>query len=236
MSKKLKALLIIISIVVIIGLFFGISTIIRFFELNDIYNKIEKHIQKDNYKIITTANDKDSVTKTITYYRDGIGKFVTNNGIYTWTDGTKAYVIDEENKEAKELDVRDEKKSKTLISSNLLASLIPEYTNSFFDKIILAGNLKNTIKTETIDDEKCLKIEIKDENYIKTIWISKKTAAPVKSKIYFIESNETIETNYKITYQQTTLKDIELPDFTEYTVTKLDETTESEAKVENTAV
>lgn len=77
MSKKLKFLIILIITVVIIGLIFGIATICRFLKLQSIWSRLDENVEKDNYYMETTIINNGASKKTQTYYKEGIGKFVS---------------------------------------------------------------------------------------------------------------------------------------------------------------
>lgn len=79
MSKRLKFLIILIIAVVIIGLTFGIATICRFFKLQSIWSKLDENVEKDNYYMETTIVNNGTSKKTQTYYKEGIGKFVSRS-------------------------------------------------------------------------------------------------------------------------------------------------------------
>lgn len=77
MSKKLKFMIVLIIIIIIIGLVFGIGTICRFIRLKSIWDRLDRNIEKDNYFMETTIINKGVSTKTQTYYKEGIGKFIS---------------------------------------------------------------------------------------------------------------------------------------------------------------
>ena len=63
MSKKIKFLIILIIVLVIIGLIFGISTIVRFSKLQSIWSRVNENIEKENYYMETTIVNKGVTTK-----------------------------------------------------------------------------------------------------------------------------------------------------------------------------
>ena len=84
MSKKMKFLIIMISLAIIIGLIFGIMAIYRFCVIQSIFKKIDENIEIKNYSLKTTlTNSKGEKTVTQVYYKDGIGKNNASNGVYT---------------------------------------------------------------------------------------------------------------------------------------------------------
>lgn len=216
MSKKMKFLIIFIVILVIIGLIFGISTIVRFVKLQSIWSRLEENIEKNNFYLETTIINNGSSKKTQTFYKDGIGKFVSQDGTYIWFDGEKAYSIDEENKKAVLLDTSN---VIGVISKDSFASLYPGYTNNLFERLIFAGNLSNKMKKHHYNGEKCIVIEIHEENYTKTFWIKETFKELIQAKIEFT-NGDVYEYKYDMKFHTTKLKDIELPDFSEYTMIK----------------
>lgn len=214
MSKKIKFLICLIIILVVIGLTFGISTLYRFYKIQKIFSKIDENIAKDNYYLKTTVstNNKNSVTET--YYKEGIGKLVAENGIYTWVDGKDAYLVDEENKKIYTLNIEE---SLGLVSSDMFTSMIPGYRESAFKRFLIAGNIKNKIKSTKLDNQDCTMIVTSDEKSKKTVWIDKNRMNIVKAKVE-LTNGETFDYSYELKFNTTKLKDVELPDITEYSI------------------
>lgn len=215
MSKKLKVIMILSVILVAIGLVFGINTIFRYYKLQKILTTVEENLEKENYyvKIKTTNNGASNETET--FYKEGIGKLVAENGIYTWTDGEKAYVVDETKKEVQTLNISNN--ISVLVTNERLASLYPGYYKNFFERLFLAGNIENKIKTVEENGEKYTYIEIKEENYTKSYWISNKWNNLIKAKVEF-SNGDIYDYEYEIKFYITKLKDVELPDFSDYTI------------------
>lgn len=213
MGKKFKFIIAIFVLISIIGLICGIRAIKNFYVVEKIYNSIQGNVERDNYYLRTEIkhNEENSVTKI--YYKDGIGKMVAENGIYTWTNGKDAYLVDEENETLHILKLEE---SFGLVSNEMFASFIPGYGKNVFERFIMAASLQNKVKSDKIDNKKCYKIQIREENYIKTYWIEKNSNKPIKAKIEFSDGN-IYEYNYQLQFNVTKIKDIELPDITEYT-------------------
>ena len=215
MSGKVKFIIILIITFVIIGLFFGISTIVRFSKLQPIWSRLEENIKKENYYMETTIVNKGVTTKTTTYYKDGIGKFVSHDGSYIWFDGEKAYSINEANKTMNMLNPNEEI---GIVYKESFASLYPGYSYNWFEKMMLAGNLSNKIKTQYFNGQKCIMIEIKEDMYTKTYWITDDFKNLVQAKITFT-NGDVYEYKYNIKFHTTKLSDVELPNVSEYTIT-----------------
>lgn len=228
MSKKKKVLIILISIIVIIGLITGIRTIYGFTVLQKIFSKVEENIQKDNYYLKTICKYDGEETVTEAYYRDGIGRLVAENDIYTWTNGEVAYMV---NNETMTLDPLEMENAITLVSSDMFAYLIPGYTDNTFGRILLAGSMRNSIKTETVGEDKCYAIKIEQENSTKTVWINQKTMNPIKAELEF-ENGSKYEYTYQLAFTATKLTSIEL-DTSKYTITRRD--TEGNLDMDNSA-
>ncbi len=227
MSKKLKFLIILITIIVLIGFFGGIRAIRNVIILNKTISKLEENIEKDNYYLKTSMKIKDEISNTEIFYKDGVGKNVTSSGIYTWVDGKNAYMVDEENKKVYTMEISEEN-SKLLVSNEMFASLIPGYSKNIFERFVMASNLENSIKSEKINDEKCYKISVKEGETTKTVWITKSRAFPIKAEIRF-SNGDVFEYEYDLKFFITKLKDVELPDLSEYTFYDY----ETKEKIEN---
>ncbi len=217
MSKKLKFLIIIVSLAVIIGLTFGIMAIYRFCVIQSIFKKIDENIEIKNYSLKTTlTNSNGEKTVTQAYYKDGIGKNIASNGVYTWVDEKDAYMVDEDNNTLYVLDIEGEN-SISLVSDSMFASLVPGYNKSFFERILMACDLNYKIKSEKLDDQKCYVIEDNEQKAKKTVWITKDRKNPIKAKVEF-ENGEVFEYDYELKFLGTKLRDVELPDTKNYTL------------------
>lgn len=230
MSKKLILGIVLSILIVIIGLTFGISTIVKFCKVQSIISNIKEDVAKDNYyiKIKTTYNGNTSETET--FYKEGIGKLVSGNGIYTWTDGEEAYLIDENQKKAQKLSVEDN--SQLLVTNIKLATLYPTISKNVFQRFFLMGNMENKIKTVEKNGEKYTYIEINENNYTKSYWLEKNRDMLVKAKLE-LSSGEVYDYEYEIKYHATKLKDVELPDLSTYTVLEIGETSTEEITEES---
>ena len=93
MSKKIICGIILSILIVIIGLTFGISSIVKFVRMQAIIADVKKDVLKENYYLKIDATYKGKTSTTETFYRDGTGKLKSENGLYTWTDGEKAYAF-----------------------------------------------------------------------------------------------------------------------------------------------
>ena len=215
MSKKIKFLIILIIVLVIIGLIFGISTIVRFSKLQSIWSRVNENIEKENYYMETTIVNKGVTTKTKTYYKDGIGKFVSQNGTYIWFDGNNAYSVNETEKTMNMLNPEEEI---GVVYKESFATLYPGFSYNLFEKIMLAGNLLNVIKTQYFNGQKCIMIEIKEDMYTKTYWITDDFKNLVQAKITFT-NGDIYEYKYDIKFHTTKLSDVELPNITDYKIT-----------------
>lgn len=213
MNKGKKFLIILIIVIVIIGLIMGIRTIYGFNVLQKIFSKVEENILKDNYYLKQTCKYNDQETTIEAYYRDGIGRYVAENGMYTWTDGKEAYMVNNENMTLSSLEIEN---AVTLVSSDMFAYLIPGYRYNIFERIFLAGSLRNSIKSEKVGEDKCYVIKEEQEHSTKTVWINKKTMNPIKAEVEF-ENGAKYEYTYQLAFTATKLTSIEL-DKTKYTI------------------
>ena len=214
MNKKVFILMSVGIVFAIIGIIFGSITIYRFCLLQSLYGRIHENVLKGNYYLKTTVISDDSNSSTEAYYRDGVGKLVAENGVYTWADGEYAYLIDEENKEAYILNIENENLG--LVSYDMFAVLVPGYNKSFFERLIIAGNIKNTLKQTKDDGKKCYIIKVNDNNVTRTIWLNEK-ATPYKGEVVF-NNGKIFKYEYNIKFNQVTLKSIELPRIDDYKV------------------
>lgn len=215
MSKKMKLLIGLIIALLIIGLILGCATIYRFCKIQNILSDVNENIEKDNYYMKTIITNNGKTLTTETYYKNGIGKFVSQEGVYTWFDGENAYTVDETNKQATKLALDE---AMGLVFNNSFASLYPCYSKNAFQKLLFAGNLSNSIKTENYNGEKCTVFRVEEENCIKTYWITNKWSNLIKAEVEF-PNGDKYEYKYEIKFHITKLKDIELPDFSDYTIT-----------------
>ncbi len=213
MSIKKKIGIIILILILIIGLFYGIRAIKNFCIIQGIFNEVKENVQKENYYLRNTVTHNGESTLSKIFYKDGIGKMVAENGVYTWVDGKDAYMVDEENKKIYVLDLE---KSLGLVSNEMFASLIPGYSKNPFERFIMFGSPLNKIKSDKIDDKKCYMLQIKEENNIKTYWIEKNSKKPVKATIEF-SNGDIYQYEYELQFGVTKIKDVELPDISEYT-------------------
>lgn len=213
MKKVLKVLLI---IILIIGFIFGIATIVKFLKLNGIYKKIDKYIKYDSFYLETSlsTNTSETATKTEAYYRNGTSKLIASNGIYSWTDGERAYLVDEANTTIYTLEIEN---NFALVSYNMFASAIPGYNNSFIDKLLLAGDTNTTIKTEKIDDTDYYCIKTKENTATKKVWIEKDTSKIKKATIEF-SNGDIFNYEYELSFNSVRSSDVSLPDITGYTL------------------
>lgn len=214
MNKKTKILIGLLIAIILIGLFYGIATIYRFCRLQSIWSSLKENVNKNNFYIKTIITNKGTSRTTETYYKEGVGKFVSEDGTYIWFDGTNAYSIDEENKKAI---ILNSEETIGVVNRESFASLYPGYTDGFFKRLILAGNFSNKIKTEYHNGKKCTVITIKEKEYEKKIWITKDLHNLIKAEIKF-SNGDKYEYKYDLRFHSTQLRDIQLPDISEYTV------------------
>lgn len=217
MSKKILFLTILIILIIAIGLTFGSIAIYRFCVIQNIFNKLDENIEIGNYSLKTSMkNNKGEETITQVYYKDGIGKNVASNGVYTWVDEENAYMVDESNCIIYVLDINSDS-SITLVSDSMFESLVPGYNKNLWERILMACDLKVKIKSTKVDEQKCYMIEYYDQNAKKTVWITKDRKNPIKAKVEF-ENGDTFEYEYELKFMVTKLKDVELPDISNYTL------------------
>ena len=132
-----------------------------------------------------------------------------------YPDGYKEIHIDHNNK-LYVLDIEGEN-SISLVSDSMFASLVPGYNKNFFERVLMACNLKIKIKSEKLDNQKCYVIEDNEQKAKKTVWITKDRKNPIKAKVEF-ENGEVFEYDYELKFLATKLRDVELPDTKNYTL------------------
>lgn len=214
MSKKIKALTGLIVIIILIGLIFGIATIIRFCKLQNILNTVKENVEKNNFYLKTTIVNNGKTQITETYYKNNVGKFISEDGTYIWFDGTNAYSIDEKNKIAI---ILNSDEIIGVINNESFASLYPGYTAGFLKRIMIAGDFSNKFKTDYHNGKKCTIITIKENDYTKTFWITKDMKNLVKAELNF-SNGDKYEYKYDLMFHLTQMRDIKLPDISEYKV------------------
>ncbi len=215
MGKKIgKA---IILILIIIAFILGIVAIYRFTIIQSIFKKINENIAINNYYLKTTFTDGNNGSETETFYKDGIGKCITSNNLYSWADGKDAYLVDEDNKKIYVLDINDRKSSITLASSDMFSSVIPGYNKNVFQRFLLACDLKTKIKSVKPDKQECYMIETSENGISKTVWIDKENKNPVKAELRN-RNQSLLKYNYELKFNTTNLDDIKLPNMKDYTI------------------
>ena len=212
MKKKIG--IIILVILVLIGFIYGIRAIRNFIIIQNIFCEVQENAKKENYYLRTTITHSGESSLSKIFYKNGIGKMVAKNNLYTWVDGEKAYMVDEENKTMYTLDLE---KSLGLVSNEMFASLIPGYSRNIFERFIMAGSVQNKIKSEKVDDKKCYKIQIREDDNVKTYWIEKNSKKPIKASITF-SNGDNYQYDYELQFGVTKIKDVELPDISQYTI------------------
>ncbi len=216
MSKKLKIGLIFLLILIIIAFILGVIAIYRFTLIQSIFKKVDENIAINNYYLKTTVTDGNNDSETEAFYKDGVGKCVTSNGLYSWVDGKNAYLVDETNKKIYTLDINDEN-SITLVSNDMFSSVIPGYNKNIFQRFLLACDLKTKIKSVKLDGQACYMIITNENNIVKTVWIDKENKNPIKAELG--NKNESLlKYNYELKFNSTNLEDIKLPNVRNYTI------------------
>ena len=94
---------------------------------------------------IIDVDDENATTEA--YYKSGVGKYITSSGLYTWTDGTNAYLVDEDSKKIQTAALE----TSLFISNEFIGSMIPGYSRSLVQKIFLAGSLNTSVKVKNYD-------------------------------------------------------------------------------------
>ncbi len=217
MSKKLKFIICLIIILAIIGTIFGSLAIYRFFTFQKIFKKIDENVSKENYYMKTTLTNGEEKPITEALYKDGIGKNIASNGVYTWVKNETAYMVDEASKKIYALDINNIENSIILVSSDMFVSAIPGYYENIFGRILLACNLNISIKTGKLGEEKCYIIKSKEKNSNKIVWVSKDRKNPIRAELE-LKNGEKIVYEYEIKFNTVKIKDIELPDISEYEI------------------
>lgn len=215
MSKKMKILIGILIVLAVIGLIFGVITITRFIVLENILSDVQKNIEKENYNMKTMITNNGVVTTTYSYYRDGIGKFVYNNGIYIWYDGELALQVSEKVNEAILLSTIDGPIA--VVGKESFATLYPGYSSNFFGRLMFAGDISNKIESELHNGKKCTVITIQEELCTKKYWIEKKSNKLIKAEAAFT-NGDLYSYTYEINFNTTGIGDVELPDLSNYTI------------------
>lgn len=214
MKKVLKLLLkIIVILLAIIGLIFGIATIVKFIKLNGIYKKANEYLSYDSFYLKTSLSNNGTLqSQTEAYYKNGTSKLLASNGIYSWTDGERAYLVDEENDTVYTLGIET---NFALVSYNMFASSIPGYNNNFVDRLLLAGNANTSIKKEKIDNKTYYCIQTKENLATKKVWVEKDSSKIKKATIEF-SNGDVFNYEYELEFNSVRVSDVKLPDITGY--------------------
>ena len=214
----LKSILVVILILFLIFIFvMGIIGIKRLIVFNKIYSGTDKNITFDNYtmKIDITMNGSEFASLE-SFYRMGKGKQITSNGIYTWTNGEKAYMVDDESKEVRIMDMSEGNEELTsVITQTSYTAYIPGYNQSLFGKFKLA--LITKIEDDVIEEDDCFKISYTDkEGATRTYWISKNDMKIKKCE--FKVGSDTILYNFDLKFFTAKITDVELGNISEYKI------------------
>ena len=215
MKKKLKIFAIVLLVIFLFSTFIiGVKTFYKYYRLQKILNKVEYNISHNNYYIKTTTTNNEEEQVTETFFKDGIGKFVTDNGVYTWLKDKEAYMVNENEKTIYQMNAE---KSNILIKNDTIGYLYPCYSESDFERFMFAGNLRNTIKKVKIDDEEYIYIRTEDETCVRSYWIIEKWSELAMAKMEF-PNGDVYDYKYDIKFTATTLKQTELPNLDNYTL------------------
>lgn len=211
MKKIFKVILI---LILIIGFIFGIGTIVKFIKLSNIYNQVNKHTAMfDSFYLKTTLTKSTGENaSTEAYYRNGVGKLVSSNGIYTWTDGKKAYIVDEKNTTIYTLSLEN---NIALVSYNMFCAPIQGYNYDIISRFFLAGDVNTTIEKEKVDENDCYFIKTKEKDAIKKVWIDKLTGKIKKAEIDF-SNGDIFNYEYELYFNSVESIDVALPDIAGY--------------------
>ncbi len=227
MSKKKFWMIVKMIIVALVALYI-ITVFRKIFILKKIYNETDMNISKDNYSMTITMINEDGSEgkKTQSYYRDGRGKQIASNGVYTWTNQKYYFMIDENKKEISELNTEEYTDSVGIITNATFATFIPGYFKTFGERVKMVLNPSTRIKTEQVDNEKCYKITVKESSdgykNTKKFWISKRDYTIKQSEIAIISkkdgSSSNLKYKYSITFLGVTVKDTDFITVTDYTM------------------
>lgn len=216
--KNKKILKILLIIIVILFFILGCYTIYKFVIIQKIFYKMNEYVSVNNY-YMKIRDLEDASIQTEVYYKDGIGKMITETGIYSWTDGKEAYLINDESKEIQSIDFD----SPLLISNEYVGSMIPGYSKNILQKLLLAGNMETSVKVQKSNGVKYYVIST-NESFEKTIWFGYNTLLPsqINAKIGEFKTSY----GYEITFGKVKNEDIEKPNIEEYTLVEKTETEE----------
>lgn len=211
MKKILKCILL---IILIVGFIFGVTTIVKFAKLNSIYKKLDKYTGYESFylKTILTTNNESNNSTTEAYFRNGTSKLIASNGVYSWTDGERAYLIDEKNLVAYTLNLEN---NIALVSYNMFTSAIQGYNSNFINRFLLAGDINTTIKKEKIDNKDYYCIKTKENLATKSVWIEKESSKIKKATIEF-SNGDIFNYEYELVFNSVNTSDVRTPDITGY--------------------
>ena len=202
-KEKVLKILLIIAVLVFIAL--GIFTIYKFVIINKILNKMQEYVSIDNYYMKVIDKDDESGTMEI-YYKDGIGKSITTANICTWTNGTEAYMFNEVTKKIQKVNME----SPLLISNEFVASVVPGYSKSFVQKLLLASNLNTSVKVKNYDGIKYYVITTKENK----VWFEYDSLLPAQANLEMSTVKKTY--TYEINFDVVREDDVKKPNLAEY--------------------
>lgn len=215
MGKKYTTLFIIIILAIILFAALGIMTIYRFVILQKVIAKNNSNAEINNYRLVSklTIGENSEPSSLTAYYKDGVGKIVVSNGLYTWSNGDRAYLVDDYNRIAYTQTIAN---ATNLASYNYFMSSIPGY-NSLSTRLKMAISWKNKVKKVELDGQKCYMISKKEDAVEKTVWVNRNNGKVIKAVLSFTEGMEyTYE--FDIQFNVTTVADIALPNISDYSI------------------
>jgi hypothetical protein len=213
MGKKYTTLVIIIIVSIVAFAALGIMTIYRLSILQKVIAKNRSNAEINNYRLISklTIGDQKEASSLTAYYKDGVGKIVVSNGLYTWSNGDRAYLIDDTNRIAY---VQQIENATNLASYDYFMSSIPGY-NSFWSRVKMAFYWKNKVKKVDYEGQSCYLISKVEDKVEKTVWVNQNTGKVIRATIDF-NGELTYTYEFDIQFNVTSTADVALPRMSDY--------------------
>lgn len=216
MDRKFNFLVATIIVLIVILLLYGILAVYKIVVFQGIYKTLDANVEIDNYSLMTDIITPTGKQHQEYYYKKGIAKNITSNGVYIWSDGETSYMVDEGKKKTYIMP-KDSPEILTLFGDNrnkVFANLVPGYQENLFNRIMFAIDVRVHIRHEEIDGNKVFRItDARNPKMEKTLWIDVTTKKPIKGEAVMrtSEKKETVNYNYTLRFLATVESNIALP-------------------------
>ena len=221
MDRKFNFFIVTILVLIAILVIYSLLAVYKIVIFQGIYKTLDSNVEIDNYSLMTDINTPTGKQHQEYYYKKGVAKNITSNGVYIWSDGETSYMVDGEKKKTYIMP-KDAPEILTLFGDNrnkVFANLVPGYQENFINRILFAIDLRVHIRHEEIDGNKVFRItDARNLKMTKTLWIDVTTKKPIKGEVVMMNAGkaETVTYDYALRFLSTVESNISLEDMKEY--------------------